>query len=100
MYVAMCYKLRSRIQDNTVIIWGMKIGNEMHKIHFLFISLPCLHVRLSQNEWIPAKGFIIVSCSRDSTTGDQFSAHRTSVLSCLIIREFFLKFMFRRAVIS
>ena len=99
MYVAMCCKLRSRIQDNTVIIWGMKIGNEMHKISFLFISLPCPHVRLYQNEWIPAKGFIIVSCNRDSTTGDQLSACQTSVHLCLIIREFFLKFMFRRSVI-
>lgn len=77
----------------------MNIGNEMHKIHFLFIFLRCPHVRFYQNEWIPAKAFIIVSCNRDSTTGDQLSACQTSVRSCLIIRAFLLKFMFRRSVI-
>jgi len=59
----------------------MKIGNEIHKICLLFISLPYLHVRLYQNERIPAKGFVIVSCNWNSARGDQLSACQTSVRS-------------------
>lgn len=77
--MAMCCKSKSGVQGNTVIIFGMKIGKGIHKIHFLFISLPCPHLRFYQNEWFPVKSFEIASGNRDSPPGDQFSACQMSV---------------------
>lgn len=77
--MAMCCKSKSGVQGNTVIIFGMKIGKGICKTHFLFISLPCPHLRLYQNEWIPVKGFEIVSGNHDSLPRDQFSACQMSV---------------------
>lgn len=73
----------------------------MHKIHFLFIFLPCSRVRLYQNKWTPTKGFVIVSSSLKSIFRTmRLSACQISVHACLIIKEFFLKLMFRRSVSS
>lgn len=69
--MAMHWKLRSRKQEDTVIISEMKTVKEMQKVNFILISLPYSYVRLYQSEGIPARGFMRASCHQDSAPGDQ-----------------------------